>query len=88
VYLLLKFVDLGLLLIFILLLVFLGNLVRVLSKYADGLIGFLDQRDLCQYSCFELPLFLFISPLLDISDLEPLVFEEVCCCWPSVVIDV
>jgi hypothetical protein len=48
----------------------------------------LDQGDLGQNTCLELPLLFVISPLFDICDLEPLVLKKILCRWPRVIIDV
>jgi hypothetical protein len=75
-------------LLFLLWLLLFGDLTRVLGQYANGVVCLLDQGDLGQNTCLELPLLFVISPLFDICDLEPLVLKKILCRWPRVIIDV
>ena len=50
------------------------------------MICFLDHRDLRENSSFELSFLLIIGSLLDVCDFKPVVFKEILCSRPGIII--
>lgn len=61
---------------------------RILRQDANGVISLLYNRHLRQDLGFELPLLFLVGPLLDISNFEPRIIEQIFRRRPSVIVDI